>query len=151
MDAVQSTLLGAGSWAWAFFNNWSPASSSTQACVAQLRPICSAGTAWPSYADATMVQWTLNNSAVHRTSPLPQPDLDLAFFLTVRGPFWWLGYGWVGCSVPYDFPAALNGDYGEPTGTCVETASGSGVFTRAWTKATSTVDCNTLEGRVELL
>ena len=34
-------------------------------------------------------------------------------------------------------------DYGEPTGPCKETAPGSGVFERAWSKATVTWDCNT--------
>lgn len=151
MDVVTTTLLDAGSWAWAFFSNWSPPLSSTQACTAAMRSICTAGPAWPQYSDATMVQWTLNTTAQHPTSPLPQPALDLAFFLTVRGPHWWLGYGWVGCSVPYDFPEALNVDYGEPTGTCAETPAASGVFARTWTKAVSTVDCNTLEGSVTLL
>ena len=119
----------------------------------------------------------------HRTAPLPHVDSDLAFFLTVRGPYWWIGYGegrwvgtgavcvsrpastshpashtppapprpgWVGCSVPYDYPAALQTDVGLPLGTCSETAPGSGVFTRAWTKATSKVDCNSLSGSIEL-
>ena len=33
-------------------------------------------------------------------------------------------------------------DYGEPTGLCAETAHGSLVFTRDWTRATVEMDCN---------
>jgi len=151
MDLVQQVLIGAGSWAWAFFSDWSPPQSSAQ-CLSEMRAICTAGEQWSMYDRATFVQWTLNNSsAPHKTSPLPQPDLDLAFFLTVRGPYFWLGYGWVGCSVPYDYPASLAVDYGSPTGTCSETAAGSGIFTRAWTKATSTVNCNSLQGSIYML
>ena len=41
------------------------------------------------------------------------------------------------------FPPALNVDYGEPVGLCKETAAGSGVFVREWTKATVQMDCKT--------
>ena len=34
-------------------------------------------------------------------------------------------------------------DYGKPMGLCGETATGSGVFRREWTKATIEMDCNT--------
>ncbi len=117
---------------------------------------------------------------------------DLANFLLLRGPYAWLGYSWVGCSVKYarppemdmvracetcwalaqvcvgggggkggvvlcaSFPAGCCAcsshppprmayqDYGEPVdATCYETAPNSGVFTRKWTKATVTMDCNT--------
>jgi hypothetical protein len=37
-----------------------------------------------------------------------------------------------------------NQDFGEPVdNACYETAPNSGVFTREWTKATVTMDCNT--------
>ena len=34
-------------------------------------------------------------------------------------------------------------DFGEPTEVCKETAANSGVFTREWTKASISMDCNT--------
>ena len=40
------------------------------------------------------------------------------------------------------FVCVLHADYGEPSGRCQETASGSGVFTREWSKATVQMDCN---------
>jgi hypothetical protein len=54
-----------------------------------------------------------------------------------------LGHGWLGCSHFYVFPEELNGDYGEPTEICKETAPNSGVFTREWTKASVQMDCKT--------
>ena len=68
----------------------------------------------------------------------------------MRGPFAWLGYAWVGCLASYPLPAALALDYGTPTGTCQETAAGSGVFTRDWTLSTATMDCNAYKGSVVL-
>lgn len=56
---------------------------------------------------------------------------------------------WVGCSVPYDFPDALRTqDLGQPLGRCAESAPGSGLFSRQWSKGTSSVDCNTMQGSV---
>ncbi len=43
----------------------------------------------------------------------------------------------------YTVPEQFNWDFGEPTELCKETSSGSGVFTRDWTKATVQLDCNT--------
>jgi hypothetical protein len=53
------------------------------------------------------------------------------------------GHGWQGCSHFYDYPSQLSLDYGEPLGLCAETAPGSGVFSREWSKSTVTMDCNT--------
>ena len=121
-------------------------------CAATLRQACNAGPQWPQFSATTFQQFTLGNSSQpERTSPLPQPTTDIAFFMLLRGPYWFLGYGWVGCSVPYDYPDALAVDYGEPLGYCSESAPNSGVFTRPWSKATVQVDCNTGEGTLQLL
>ena len=37
-------------------------------------------------------------------------------------------------------------DFGEPTGVCKETGTDTGVFTRTWTGATVTWDCNAVQG-----
>lgn len=74
---------------------------------------------------------------------LPEFEQDLANFLLTRGQYAWLGHGWLGCSREYQFPDALNADYGEPTsGLCKETAPNSGVFTREYSKASVKMDCN---------
>jgi hypothetical protein len=74
--------------------------------------------------------------------------MDLGVFLASRGPYAWLGYGWMGCGcgwdgdgkMPcdlYERPEAFNVDYGTPTELCHEDREG--VFVRDWTKATVTV------------
>ena len=81
---------------------------------------------------------------------LPAFLQDLATFMLVRGPFAWLGYGWLGCGDDprgscshgrYVRPAELDADFGEPVGHCQETKPGSGVFRREWTKARVQMDC----------
>ena len=147
---VQQALLAAGSWAWAFFQTWA-LPKDPAACQSALSAACSP--AFAGYAEGTMVQWTLNappyNASVQRTSPLPRVGLDIALFQTVRGPYWWLGYGWVGCSIRYDFPEALRTqDLGVPLGRCAESSAGSGLFTRQWSRGSSSVDCKAMQGSV---
>lgn len=82
---------------------------------------------------------------------------DLATFLLVRGPFAWLGYGWQGCTnddvlSKYGvWGPELDEDYGEPVDTrCMETAPGSEIFTRKWTKATVDLDCKNWVGTIKM-
>ena len=77
-------------------------------------------------------------------------EQDLVNFLLIRGKYAWLGHGWEGCAQPqadagggYPFPPSLNADFGTPLGLCGETATGSGVFQREFTKAKVTMDCGT--------
>ena len=37
----------------------------------------------------------------HASIALPEFDADLANFLLTRGPYAWLGHGWMGCSQQY--------------------------------------------------
>ena len=84
-------------------------------------------------------------------SDTAQTKEDLANFLLIRGPYAWFGFGWRGCghALPYD-RALLDADYGEPTGLCAETAPGSGVFRRDWTKSTVEMDCNTWSASIQM-
>jgi hypothetical protein len=95
-----------------------------------------------------LFEWTSSGSY-----PLPNIDVDVASFLLVRGEYAWLGYGWQGCTSneqpgfgsaqytsPVDIPQLMV-DYGVPMGEYEETSDG--VFTRDWTKATVSMDCNT--------
>eukprot|EP01050_Picozoa_sp_SAG11_P023161 SAG11_NODE_4580_length_1844_cov_1.911748_2_plen_65_part_01 len=59
----------------------------------------------------------------------------------VRGLHAWLGHAWLARNKFYEFPDALNLDYGEPTEVCHETSEG--VFVRKWTKADEQMNCNT--------
>eukprot|EP01079_Euglenida_sp_SAG-EU17-18_P006453 gene6453-6223_t len=76
---------------------------------------------------------------------------DLANFLLIRGPYAWFGYGWRGCGAEYAYNRQLlDADYGEPTGLCDETAPGSGVFQRDWSKAFVQVNCNTWSADIRM-
>jgi hypothetical protein len=68
---------------------------------------------------------------------------DVVSFLLVRGRYAFLGHGWLGCNQDFAFPALLDTDFGEPEGLCAETAPGSRVFAREWSKARVEMDCNT--------
>ena len=71
-------------------------------------------------------------------------------FLLVRGKYAWVGTGWLGCvtgsDLPspgpaskgkYTFPEILHTDVGTPVdAVCKETAAGSGIFERKWSKGT---------------
>ena len=92
--------------------------------------------------------WTLRNE-----------QLDVASFLVARGPWAWLGYGWMGCGCGWENngemdcggylrPASFDVDYGEPLGLCKETRDG--LFVREWSKATVSVDCTNLEPQITM-
>ena len=51
-------------------------------------------------------------------------------------------------------PPAVDEDYGEPVdkqAVCVETQPGSGIFTRDYTKAKVTMDCNTFHATIDMV
>ena len=108
-------------------------------CAANLRALCAAD----SPAQSRLMHYAFTPGGCGGDpSALTDPMQDIVNFLLVRGPYALLGHGWLGCSRTYEVPPAINGDYGEPTALCGETAPGSGVFTRDWTKATVAMDCN---------
>ena len=64
------------------------------------------------------------------------------------------GHTWQGCGSPdVDQPTVypkwhadlFDADYGVPLGPCAETAPGSAVFTRAWSRATVALNCSDTE------
>ena len=74
---------------------------------------------------------------------LPDFTADLANFLLVRGDYAWLGSAWLGCNRAYEFPSALNADYGIPLEFCHEDGNEPGVWRRRWSRANVSMDCNT--------
>jgi hypothetical protein len=140
--------VAAGGWFWQMFALQKTPAQGTE-CAASLREMCAAGAASP-YHNAT-VQHQLTGPPAANAS-LPNLMQDLATFLLLRGDYAFLGFGWAGCGAHLlgSFPAELKADYGTPTGFCEETAPGSGVFTRDWTKATVQMDCNAYKGTVTL-
>ena len=66
-----------------------------------------------------------------------------------------LADSWMGCNTGEVAgslrPKEVEVDYGVPVdGHCTETAAGSGVFKREWSKASVTMDCNTWTGSMKL-
>ena len=108
-------------------------------CASDLRALCSADS--PARSRVMMYAFT---PGVCGGDPgnLTDPLQDIANFLLSRGNYAYLGHGWEGCSRVYEFPPELSADYGEPVDElCKETAPGSQVFVREWSKATIQMDC----------
>ena len=75
---------------------------------------------------------------------LPAPADTSHFFSCLRPPPPPFSPRRLGCSRDYQVPDLLNADFGEPVdAVCKETAPGSQIFTRAWSKADVEMDCNT--------
>ena len=137
---AMETVREQGGWFWQMFSLFS--TPTQPQCAATLRAQCAAGASSAFYNATTMHSL----SGDHAT--LPNFAQDLATFLLLRGPYAWLGFGWSGCNVVTAFPPELLSDIGEPTELCSETAPGSGVFTREWSKASVSMDCNAYVGKV---
>jgi hypothetical protein len=91
-------------------------------------------------------------------------ELDVAYFLLTRAPFAWIAGGpMLGWRMSHWFaenktrrinfrhdlrPPEFNADYGEPMDNCTQTAPG--VFTRMWSKANVSVNCNTMQGEINM-
>ena len=112
--------------------------SRLQGCAAALRERC-------------VHNDTLQRSALMMDAGKTSADFvpNLAAFLLIRGPYAWFGNAWQGCNnIPARRPE-LDRDYGTPKGACTETHPGTGVFTRSWTRADITVDCNAWVGKID--
>ena len=151
MAALRARLLAAGKFSWQML--WTGGAADAKGstcpsplvrnatCAADLRALCSASS--PAQSRALMYAFGPGGCSHVNPDALPDLENDLANFLLVRGPYAYLGTAWVGCSRNYFLPPALAVDYGEPSGLCAETAPGSGVFSRDYSKATVTIDCAT--------
>ena len=150
MEALKQRTLAEGKFSWQMLWTGGDAAGKGSTCpsplvkratcAADLRALCAAGS--PAQTRTMMYAFAPGGC---RTDPshLADFDEDLANFLLVRGDYAFLGHGWLGCSRDYDFPDALNLDYGVPAGLCAETAAGSGVFERNFSKSTVRMDCAT--------
>ena len=115
-------------------------------CAAKLRQMCNATGHAKSHSHALF--YSFSKSPAQVAQSLMQ---DLTNFLLVRGPFAWLGSGWHGCDQVYDRPPLLDSlDVGTPTGNCSETAPGSGVFERQWSKSKVSMDCKDFTAKLEM-
>jgi len=153
MDALRATTLKAGKFAWQLM--WTGGAETSVAdtcpqtivskneCAVTLRRLCNE-TAPPQTRG---MMYALNS---HDPAKLLGLKEDLANFLLIRGPYAWLGHGWKGCSRNYPFPSEFNLDYGVPVDkVCKETAPNSGTFTREWSNAHISMDCNHWKPTIE--
>lgn len=161
MSAVEDAILEHQGYTWWLMDgqtnaNAMPILLERSTCAQQLKEACSATSAWQHAPK-------LFGLTVNSTAPL-QLEQDIAFFLLARGPYAWLGWGVWGMTWPFNpepahgelpplphgvpRPAALDQNFGEPLGVCHETSVGSHVFTRKWTEATVSLDCNTFSAQL---
>jgi len=146
MDKVFAEILARGKFTWNQFWNYGsgfidcPDPLVTKAnCANDMRSLCNES----SLAQTVAMLYGFSPGCRGPTTNMSDVEQDVANFLLVRGPHAWLGHGWSGCSKQYEWPAQLDADYGEPVDKiCTETAPGSGVFTREWSKASIKMDCN---------
>lgn len=147
-----STILDAMDDAGAFaYQSFSFVSTPGPANIAGvLRSACSAGNTSSLYNAPLMHILTTPPECCppNGNTTLLQFDQDVAFFMLVRGPTAWIGYGWEWCAETYEMPPALFLDYGDPLGTCSETSHG--VFVRYFAHGIATFDTNTYTGSLNL-
>jgi hypothetical protein len=138
MKEVYAAVQSHGGWAWPMFGG---GEIHRETCAADLRSACKQENGPIAY---------MFEKGDNGPSNLTQPQVDVANFLLVRGPYAWLGTGWVGCAPStgpegsglnqtYVRPTEVDVDYGSPLGLCKESAPS--VFSREYTRATVSMDC----------
>lgn len=135
MNAIYNAMGDAGVFAYQSFSFISTPGSSSS-IQSSLQSACAAGNSSNYYNSPIMHTFTTPPSCcpATRNTTLLQFNEDLAFFMLVRGPSAYLGYGWDFCSPYHEMPPALFVDYGDPLDTCQE--SQPNYFTRQYSNAT---------------
>ena len=163
MAAIKAKMLTSGGFNWQMFvvNGGTAAAApfAKEQCTSYMRSTaCKPGSPLQT---KSLFYGSTDYQKYGQKGVLPYFEQDLAAFMLIRGPYAWLGYSWMGCNndpndkstatIKYHFPDALGKDYGEPLGLCAETAAGSEVFHRAYSKANVTLDCKNWVGSVNPL
>lgn len=160
MTAVENSILERNDYTWWLMAgqanaNAMPTLLRRETCASQLREACQPGAIWQ--LEPRLVGLSVNGTQ------LTQLEQDVAFFLLVRGPYAWLGWGVWGMTWPFNpepahgtlpplrggvpRPALLNRDFGEPRDNCTEMAPG--VFHRTWTRASVVLNCATFQATLD--
>jgi hypothetical protein len=164
MTVIHRVLLQHNAYTWSLIPGQENAdasplllSSNQSECIQLLRSACHQDSLWQS--STLLFGFTVHNGTI-----LSQLEQDLAFFLLVRGPYAFAGWGVWGMTWPFNaepshgalppmphgvpLPGAFFMDYGEPVGICLETPSG--IFTRQWSRASVQLDCNSFQANTSL-
>jgi hypothetical protein len=114
-------------------------------CAAVLLAGCGAGAIW----QRAPLLLGLNPSGGNATAPFPALAQSVAAFLLMRGPYAYMGWGQWGMEwdASVALPQQLSADYGEPVGVCSQPSAG--VFTRQWSNANVTLNCNTFTATIQ--
>lgn len=92
-----------------------------------------------------MRQWCAETEDIPMLIELPMSNLTnstIAGFLIARGPHWWIGSGWQGCTAPIRPELVDVLDVGVPVSGCREHSEG--YFERVFDKGYVTLDCSDL-------
>ena len=94
MQAVQTAIVTQDGFDWQNFQGARTPSEGDK-CSAFFRSACQEG----SHIQSNAIQYGLQYKYTKDFSSgnLTNFDMDLAVFLASRGPYAWLGYGWMGC------------------------------------------------------
>jgi hypothetical protein len=120
-------------------------------CAAWLQEACSEDSVFSRIPTLLSFTDSATPRRPHSGDPFPALLQDVARFLLVRGEYSWIGYGWEGCITTAPPVVKYDRDYGTPLERCSETVKGSGVFTRRYTNAKITVDCNAFVANITMV
>lgn len=105
-----------------------------------------------SYCTDNPAPW--NNAQLYQVQPTDAAANVTQYtseFLLTRGPYAWIGYGWLGCSgTGWPFFDEWSHDYGQPEKPCFETGNDTGIFQRDFPNAEVTWDCNLASGSINM-
>jgi hypothetical protein len=145
-ERAMRAIAKSGGWVWQMFSGIRIPSSADEwreRCATQ---------------DMRMGRMSLELQGRGSHGPLVAKDAasDVARFLLVRGPWAFLGTGWVGCTgmssydLSYTRPKEFDVDYGTPLGLCKEDTARPGVFVREFTKCTAMHDTATGKSSIKM-
>jgi hypothetical protein len=98
MAACQAAIVDNGGFNWQLLKTTGTPSASQ--CAEKIRASCNESSL--EQTAAMMYKITYNFTGNYTGVALTQFPMDLGFFLLTRGPYAWLGYGWMGCGCKYD-------------------------------------------------
>ncbi|KAJ9455680.1 hypothetical protein DIPPA_19595 [Diplonema papillatum] len=141
MTAVEQAMRDAKAFTWWFF----PGQDNANATPLSLYPSNCAEVVGKAVSENTYQDLPL---LLGLETSLNQVEQEIAAFLIMRGPYAYVSYGTWGATWPATTPrpAAMDTDYGEPTAPAVQKSTH--VFTRTYSKATVTLDCQNFNASI---